>query len=98
MAADSNIELHRALKLFAKYKKRGSGEGYQDWIVKNNYINDNDTLDRTKMMFDMNDLRLNRKYLVKANTMKLECATSFLVTALYLLVEKLIEIFLFDIS
>ena len=66
MAADSNIELHRALKLFAKYKKRGSGEGYQDWIVKNNYINDNDTLDRTKMMFDMNDLRLNRKYLIES--------------------------------
>ena len=65
-AADSNIELHRALKLFAKYRKRGNGEGYQAWVVENALIDDTETYMNTKQMFDMSELHLNKNNLMQS--------------------------------
>ena len=67
LAADSNIELHRALKLFARYRKRGQGEGYHQWIINNSYITDIDTYTTTKNMFNIVDLQLNKNNLVQSD-------------------------------
>jgi len=67
LAADSNIELHRALKLFARYRKRGQGEGYHQWIINNSYITDIETYTTTKNMFNIIDLQLNKNNLVQSD-------------------------------
>ena len=72
LAADSNIELHRALKLFAKYRKRGQGEGYHEWIINNSYITDIETYTTTKNMFNIIDLQLNKNNLVQSDYDKCE--------------------------
>lgn len=66
LATDSNIELHRALKLFAKYRKRGANEGYYQWIINNLYITDVDTYTTTKNMFNIIDLQLDKNNLVQS--------------------------------
>lgn len=64
-AADSNIELHKALKLYAKYRKRGTSEGYHKWIISQQYIKDVETYNITKQMFDLSDLKLDRNSLTE---------------------------------
>ena len=68
LAADSNIELHRALKLFARYRKRGVKEGYHKWIIENSYITDVECYYNTKEMFNINGLQLNKNNLVQTES------------------------------
>ncbi len=68
LAADSNIELYRALKLFARYRKRGVKEGYHKWIIENSYISDIECYNNTKEMFNITGLQLNKHNLVQTES------------------------------
>ena len=51
------VSLDNTLKHFEKYKKRGKGKDFYDWVMENtNYIEDYYRLCTTYIMFDLQNM------------------------------------------
>jgi flap endonuclease-1 len=54
LLSEDSLDLNRALKLYSKYSKNRNEECYIEWVSKNNYIKDTETLKKVIDMFDTN--------------------------------------------
>ena len=61
ISQNSNISLYNTLKHFEKYRKRGNGKNFYEWMNENsNYIEDYYRLSSIYLMFDLQNMNISK--------------------------------------